>query len=39
MNYYHANPDQRALLTAGLREIADFLDQNPGIRQSRIHAA
>jgi hypothetical protein len=31
MNYYYANPDQRALLTVGLREIADFLDQNPQV--------
>jgi hypothetical protein len=26
---YHANSQERRLLTAGLRELADFLDQNP----------
>jgi hypothetical protein len=31
MNYYYANPDQRALLTAGLRELADFLDRHPQV--------
>jgi hypothetical protein len=30
MNYY-ANDDQRARLVAGLRDLADFLDQNPEV--------
>src|ERR1700722_7232830 len=34
MNYY-ANPDERRRLTAGLREVADFLDQNPHVPAPR----
>jgi hypothetical protein len=30
MNYY-ANDEERVRLIAGLRELADFLDQNPGV--------
>jgi hypothetical protein len=30
MNHY-ANDDQRARLIAGLRDLADFLDQNPDV--------
>ena len=30
MNYY-ANEEQRTRLIAGLRELADFLDQNPDV--------
>ena len=30
MNYY-ANDEQRIRLIAGLRDLADFLDQNPGV--------
>jgi hypothetical protein len=28
---YHANSEERGQLTAGLRELADFLDQNPEV--------
>ena len=28
---YHANSEERGRLTAGLRELADFLDQNPEV--------
>jgi hypothetical protein len=28
---YHANSEERERLTAGLRELADFLDQNPEV--------
>jgi hypothetical protein len=28
---YHANPAERSRLTAGLRELAEFLDQNPQV--------
>jgi hypothetical protein len=34
MNYY-ANPDERRRLTAGLREVADFLDQHPHVPAPR----
>lgn len=34
MNYY-ANPDERRRLTAGLRELADFLDQHPHVPAPR----
>jgi hypothetical protein len=34
MNYY-ANPDERSRLTAGLRELADFLDLHPQIPAPR----
>ena len=30
MNYY-ANDEQRVRLVAGLRDLADFLDQNPDV--------
>jgi len=30
MNYY-ANDEERVRLIAGLRDLADFLDQNPGV--------
>jgi len=30
MNYY-ANDEERTRLIAGLRDLADFLDQNPGV--------
>ena len=32
---YHANPQERQRLTAGLRELADFLDQNPQVLAPR----
>ena len=32
---YHANPEERRRLTAGLRELADFLDQNPRVPAPR----
>ena len=35
MNYYYANSDERALLTAGLRDLADFLDRNPQVPAPR----
>jgi hypothetical protein len=34
MNYY-ANSERRQRLTAGLRELADFLDANPGVPAPR----
>ena len=34
MNYY-ANPDERARLIAGLRDLAEFLDQNPQVPAPR----
>jgi hypothetical protein len=32
---YHANSEERRLLAAGLRELADFLDQNPQVPAPR----
>jgi hypothetical protein len=32
---YHANPEERRLLIAGLRELADFLDQNSQVPAPR----
>jgi hypothetical protein len=32
---YHANSEERRRLTAGLRELADFLDQNPRVPAPR----
>jgi hypothetical protein len=32
---YHANSQERQRLTAGLRELADFLDQNPQVPAPR----
>lgn len=32
---YHANSEERRRLTAGLRELADFLDQNPQVPAPR----
>ena len=32
---YHANSEERGRLTAGLRELADFLDQNPQVPAPR----
>jgi hypothetical protein len=32
---YHANPAERSRLTAGLRELAEFLDQNPQVPAPR----
>jgi hypothetical protein len=32
---YHANSEERGRLTAGLRELADFLDQNPEVPAPR----
>lgn len=34
MNYY-ADPDERRRLIVGLRELADFLDQNPQVPSPR----
>ena len=33
MNYY-ANDEERTRLIAGLRDLADFLDQNPGVSRA-----
>jgi hypothetical protein len=32
---YHANSEERRSLTAGLRELADFLDKNPQVPAPR----
>jgi hypothetical protein len=32
---YYANPGERAGLIAGLRDLAEFLDQNPGVPAPR----
>src|ERR1700722_3838930 len=32
---YHANPAERSRLIAGLRELAEFLDQNPQVPAPR----
>ena len=32
---YHANSEERRRLTAGLRELADYLDQNPEVPAPR----
>ena len=32
---YHANSEERARLIAGLRQLADFLDQNPDVPAPR----